>query len=66
MRGVDYASNPDYLKDDSSGVVVNGRMDDMWLVTALAAVAAHPTDPNNPGTLMNTYFRVYYIFIYVY
>jgi hypothetical protein len=52
MRGLDYASNPDYFKEkESSGVVINGRMDDTWLVTSLAAVAAHPGDPNNPGTI---------------
>jgi hypothetical protein len=49
VRGMDYASNPDYLKDDSSGIVLSGRIDDLWLVSAMAAAAAHPIDPNNPG-----------------
>ncbi len=34
----------------SAGLVVPGRMDDLWLVSAMAAVAAHKSRPgDDPG-----------------
>ena len=41
VRPGDFARDPDYFKDLAS-LVVPGRMNDLWLVGAMAAVAAHP------------------------
>jgi hypothetical protein len=50
MRATDYAADPDYLLDSGTSGLIPGRGDDMWLLSAMAAVAAHPsTDPADPG-----------------
>ena len=41
VRPGDFSRDPDYFKDLTS-VVVPGRMNDLWLAGAMAAVAAHP------------------------
>jgi hypothetical protein len=41
VRPGDFSRDPDYFRDLTS-VVVPGRMNDGWLVGAMAAVAAHP------------------------
>ncbi|KAG5190210.1 hypothetical protein JKP88DRAFT_175932 [Tribonema minus] len=46
MRPHELARDPTYFNDGSAGAgnVVKGRLDDAWLLGAMAAVAAHPSN----------------------
>jgi len=55
---VDYAAEPDYLVDAPGArpVIVPGRHDSMWLVSAMAAVRDHPSEDPSGGSLIETNF----------
>jgi hypothetical protein len=66
MRATDYAMEPEYIlnaeqpqSSTSSGVLVPGRQDDIWLVSAMGAVANHPVDDlstDSGGSMIETIF----------
>ena len=55
---MDYAAEPDYLVDAPGArpVIVPGRHDSMWLVSAMAAVRDHPSEDPSGGSLIETNF----------
>lgn len=48
MRGVDYATDPEYLVEESSAALVPGRHGGVWLLSAMAAVRDAPGDAPPP------------------
>jgi hypothetical protein len=65
---MDYATEPEYLLEPqgeelatprgskSSGVLVPGRQDDLWLLSAMGAVANHPVSGGDSSSMIETIF----------